>query len=158
MHFNFIRRHISLALTLALLAAVLPVTTGAKDISERVAKETVLDEQISAFCRLKCIGNEREGTLRSLTLAPLGKNLYSVLGKVALRNRHVIKGPFEYVIYDHTVYVNGKGTLDSTTCDLRVEDAYVDNDYRGIFTEMLKSESDVIGRVFKVPDCRRFIE
>ena len=41
---------------------------------------------------------------------------------------------------------------------LTVEDAYVDNDYRGIFTEMLKSESDVIGRVIKIPDCRRFIE
>lgn len=155
---NLTRRHIACTLALALLAAILPAAAGAKDISERVAKETLLDEQISAFCMQNCIGNERKGTLRSLTLNPLGNNLYSVFGKAALRNRHVMKNPFEYVLYDHTVYVNGKGTLDSTTCELRVDDAYVDNDYRGIFTEMLKSEGDVIGRVFKVPDCRRFIE
>jgi hypothetical protein len=40
---------------------------------------------------------------------------------------------------------------------LRVDDAKVDNDYNGIFTEMLRSESDVIGKSFKIPDCRRFI-
>jgi hypothetical protein len=144
---------------LALLAGALsfPALPAAKDIKEQVIKETVLDEQIKAFCELRCVGNEKEGTLKSLNIDPMGKSLYTVMGTAALRNRQVMKGPFEYVLFDHTVYVSSRGTLDPETCMLRVEDAKVDNDYQGIFTEMLRSESDVIGKSFKVPDCRRFI-
>lgn len=151
-------KHIYAAAVFCVLLLSSPGVLNAKDVKEQVIKETILDEQISSFCRLNCIGNEREGTLKSLTVAPAGKDRYAVLGTAALRNRHVMRNPFEYVIYDHTVYVSSRGTLDSTTCRLRVDDASVDNDYRGIFTEMLKSESDVIGKEFIVPDCRRFID
>ena len=146
------------ALVLFVTATCFPGLPAAKDIKEQVMKETVLDEQIRAFCALRCVGNERQGTLKSLTVNPAGKDLYSVFGIAALRNRQVVKDPFEYVIFDHTVYVSSRGMLNSETCMLKVEDAKVDNDYRGIFTEMLRSESDVVGKTFKVPDCRRFIE
>ena len=69
-----------------------------------------------------------------------------------------MNNPFEYVVFDHTVYISSRGTLNSETCVLKVTDAKVDNDYHGIFTEMLRSESDVVGKTFKVPDCKRFIE
>jgi hypothetical protein len=146
------------ALALFGAALFIPGLPSAKDVKDQVIKETVLDEQIRAFCALRCVGNERQGTLKSLTVDPAGKDLYSVFGIAALRNRQVLKNPFEYVLFDHTVYVSSRGTLNSETCMLKVEDAKVDNDYRGIFTEMLRSESDVIGKTFKVPDCRRFIE
>jgi len=145
---------------LALLAAVssLPDVSHAKDIKDKVIKETILDEEIKAFCALRCVGNEKEGTLKTLTIDPMGKSLYTVFGIAALRNRQVVKDPVEYVLFDHTVYISSRGTLNSDTCMLKVDDAKVENDYNGIFTGMLRSETDVIGKSFKVPDCRRFIE
>ena len=147
--------YISTILTFAALTTVPLHYSSAKDIKDKVEKETILDEQISLFCQQNCIGNERKGTLKSLSIDPAGKNRYSVFGIAALQNRQVMK---QYVLFDHTVYIVSKGTLNSTNCQLKVDDAYVENDYRNIFTNMLKSQSDVIGKVFVVPDCRRFIE
>jgi hypothetical protein len=146
------------ALLLCALLAAHSSPLRAKDIKDKVIKETILDEEIKAFCALNCIGNEREGSLKTLTIDPAGKNRYSVFGIAALRNREVMKNPFEYVLFDHTVYVSSRGILNSETCELKVEDAKVDNDYRGIFTQLLRSEGDVVGKTFKVPDCKRFIE
>jgi len=146
------------ALALFVAAISFPGLATARDIREQVMKETVLDEEIRAFCALRCVGNERKGTLKSLTIDPVGKGLYSVFGIAAFRNREVMDNPLDYVVFDHTVYISSRGTLDSETCVLKVTDAKVDNDYHGIFTEMLRSESDVVGKTFKVPDCKRFIE
>jgi len=145
------------AIALFASASSLPGVSAAKDIKDLVIKETILDEQIKAFCALRCVGNEKEGTLKSLNIDPMGKSLYTVIGVAALRNRQVMKEPFEYVLFDHTVYIRSRGTLDPRDCMLRVDDAKVDNDYNGIFTEMLRSEADVIGKSFKIPDCLRFI-
>ena len=151
----FLRIYLSLILTAAaLLAAGLTPPSRAADIRDRVVKETILDEQIALFCKMRCVGNQSEGTLKTLTLDPIDKNNYAVFGIAALRNRHVLS---EYTVYDHTVYVSSHGTLDSRTCKLKVDDAKVDNDYNGIFTSLLRSESDVIGKTFTVPDCRKFI-
>ncbi len=153
-------RAILLALSaLSLLAAVpaFPRPAGAKDIKDKVIKETILDEQIKAFCDLNCIGNEKKGWLKSLNIDPMGSVLYTVIGVAALRNRQVMKEPFEYVLFDHTVYISSRGTLDPRTCLLKVDDAKVENDYNGIFTQLLRSESDVVGKSFKIPDCLRFI-
>lgn len=145
----------SLILAAAALFAAGSSLSFAADIRDRVVKETILDEQIALFCKLKCVGNKSEGTLKTLTLEPIDKDNYLVFGIAALRNRHVLS---EYTVYDHTVYVSSHGTLDSRTCKLKVDDAKVDNDYNGIFTSLLRSESDVIGKTFTVPDCRKFIE
>ena len=145
----------SLILAAAALLAAGSSPSLAVDIRDRVVKETILDEQIALFCKLRCVGNQSEGTLKTLTLEPIGKNNYAVFGIAALRNRHVLS---EYTVYDHTVYVSSHGTLDSRTCKVKVEDAKVDNDYNGIFTSLLRSESDVIGKIFTVPDCRKFID
>ncbi len=151
-------RYFTAALVLCAVFISHPGALRAKDIKNQVIRETILDEEIRAFCALNCIGNEREGTLKTLTVDPAGKDRYSVFGIAALRNREVMNNPFEYVVFDHTVYISSRGTLNSATCVLKVTDAKVDNDYHGIFTEMLRSESDVVGKTFKVPDCKRFIE
>ncbi|HML96785.1 MAG TPA: hypothetical protein PKC29_15300 [Thermodesulfobacteriota bacterium] len=147
------------SLTLILAAAALLTASSAPsraaDIRDKVIKETILDEQIALFCKMKCVGNQSEGTLKTLTLEPIDKDNYAVFGIAALRNRHVLS---EYTVYDHTVYVSSHGTLDSRTCKVKVQDARVDNDYNGIFTSLLRSESDVIGKTFAVPNCRKFID
>jgi len=148
------------SLTFILAAAALLTTfpaapSRAADVRDRVIKETILDEQIALFCKMRCVGNRSEGTLKTLTLEPIDKDNYAVFGIAALRNRHVLS---DYTVYDHTVYVSSHGTLDSRTCRVKVEDASVDNDYNGIFTSLLRSESDVIGKTFTVPDCRKFID
>jgi hypothetical protein len=153
-----IGRYFPAALLLCAVLISQPAQLRAKDIKDKVMKETILDEEIRAFCALNCVGNEREGTLKTLTVDPAGKDRYSVFGIAALRNRQVINDPVEYVLFDHTVYISSRGTLNSATCELKVEDAKVDNDYHGIFTELLRSESDVVGKTFKVPDCKHLIE
>jgi len=150
-----IGRYLPAALMLCAVLISHPARLRAKDIKDKVV---ILDNEIRAFCALNCIGNERAGTLKTLTIDPAGKNRYSVFGIAALRNREVMKDPFDYVVFDHTVYVSSRGTLNSVTCELKVEDAKVDNDYRGIFTQLLRSEGDVVGKTFKVPDCKRFIK
>ena len=139
----------------AVLTAGLTPLSHATDIRDRVIKETILDEQIALFCKMRCVGNKREGTLKTLTLEPIDKDNSPVFGTAAPRNRHVLS---DYTVYDHTVYVSSHGTLDSRTCKIKVEDAKVDNDYNGIFTSLLRSESDVVGKIFAVPDCRKFID
>jgi hypothetical protein len=151
---KYIRYAASAFLVIALCGA-LSSAASARDIKDKVEKETILDEQISLFCQQNCVGNERKGTLKSLSIDPAGKDLYSVFGIAAFQNRQVTK---DFVLFDHTVYIVSKGTLNSANCRLKVDDAYVKNDYHNIFTNMLKSRSDVIGKVFVVPDCRRFIE
>lgn len=152
-----------MALRIACAACVLsaafsfPGVSTAKDIKDLVIRETILDEQIKAFCALNCVGNEKEGTLKSLNIDPMGSSLYTVIGVAALRNRQVVREPFEYVLFDHTVYIRSRGTLNPENCMLKVDDAKVDNDYNGIFTEMLRSQTDVIGKSYRIPDCRRFI-
>ena len=152
---HFTRIFLSFILTAAALLTAAPSASRAADIRDRVIKETILDEQIALFCKMRCVGNKSAGTLKTLTLEPIDKNNYAVFGIAALRNRHVLS---EYTVYDHTVYVSSHGTLDSRTCKIKVEDAKVDNDYNGIFTSLLRSESDVIGKTFTVPDCRKFID
>jgi hypothetical protein len=153
-----IGRYFPAALLLCAALISHPTLLRAKDIRDQVIKETILDEEIRAFCALNCVGNESEGTLKTLTIDPAGKDRYTVFGIAALRNKEVMNNPFEYVLFDHTVYISSRGILNSATCDLKIEDAKVDNDYRGIFTELLRSESDVVGKTFKVPDCKRFIQ
>jgi len=148
-------RYAAAFICLVTICGVFSPAVSARDIKDKVIKETILDEQISLFCQQNCVGNERKGTLKSLSIDPAGKDLYSVFGIAAFQNRQVTK---DFVLFDHTVYIVSKGTLNSTNCRLKVDDAYVKNDYRNIFTNMLKSQSDVIGKVFVVPDCRRFIE
>lgn len=148
-------RYAASALLFIALCGTLSSAASARDIKDKVEKETILDEQISLFCQQNCVGNERKGTLKSLSIDPAGKDRYSVFGIAALQNRQVTK---DFVLFDHTVYIVSKGTLNSTNCRLKVDDAYVKNDYHNIFTNMLKSQSDVIGKVFVVPDCRRFVE
>ncbi|MCK5391349.1 MAG: hypothetical protein KAJ31_02890 [Deltaproteobacteria bacterium] len=142
---------------LSILFIVNPTLAFSKDITKQVIEETPLDEQITLYCLMYCIGNERKGILKSVTVNKANKNQYTVRGKAALRNRQVAHSPLEFTVYDRTVIVNSIGTLNPKTCELRVDDVTVENDFQDIVTNLLKSQSDVIGKVVKVPNCKNFL-
>jgi hypothetical protein len=96
--------------------------------------------------------------LKSLNVDRMNNGYYHVVGKAALQNRHVIRGPLEFVLYDHTVIVNAYGTLNSDNCELRIDNASVENDFYDIFNTILQNQGDFIGRVERIPNCRRFLE
>ncbi len=141
---------------LTILFILNPAYAFSKDITKQVINETPLDEQITFFCLMYCIGNERKGTLKSVTVNPTANNnRYTVRGKAALLNRQVVRSPLKFTVYDQTVIVNAIGTLNSENCELRVDDVIVENDFQNIVTNLLKSQSDVIGKVVVVPNCKK---
>jgi len=145
-------------MSLSVFFILIPDTSYSKDVTAKVIKETPLDEEISLFCITYCLGNERKGTLKSITLSPADNNQITVRGKAALRNRQVARNPFNVVVYDRTVIVNSIGTLNPETCKLQVDDVTIENDFQNIVTNLLKNNGDVIGKVLDVPNCKRFLK
>ena len=143
---------------LSFLFVLNPVQVYSKDITAKVIKETPLDEHITLFCLTHCIGNERKGTLKSVTVEPAENDHYTVQGKAALRNRQVAGEPFNMTVYDRTIFINSTGNLNPKTCKLRVDDVVVENDFQNIVTNLLKNNSDVIGKVIQVPNCKSFLK
>lgn len=144
--------------SLTLLLISIPNLSYSKDVTAKVIKETPLDEQVSLFCTMYCLGNERKGTLKSVTVNPSEDNQFTVNGKAALRNRQVAGSPFNRTLYDRTIIVNSVGTLNPETCKLKVDDVTVENDFQNIVTNLLKSNSDVIGKVVDVPNCKSYLK
>jgi len=151
-------KHLLIALLLIMLSIMWVNVAFAKDIRDQVIDETGLDEQVVLFCLQHCQGNERKGYLKSFNVDRTDNSHYYVVGRVALQNRHVIRSPFEFVLYDHTVIVNAFGTLNPDNCELRIDDVFIENDFYNFFSDMLRDQSDIIGRVERIPDCRRFLE
>lgn len=132
--------------------------TFAKDIRDQVINETSLDEQVVLFCLQYCQGNQRKGYLKSFTVDLMDTGNYHVVGKAALQNRYVIRSLYDFVLYDHTVIVKASGTLNPDNCDLRIDNAVVENDFRDIFTTLLQNQGNFIGKVERIPNCRRFLD
>jgi len=151
-------KHLLLITLLTASLSLIPDQSFSKDITEQVIKETPLDEHITLFCLTHCLGNERKGSLKSVTVNPTEhKNLHTVKGKAALRNRQVAHDPFNVTVFDRTIIVNSIGTLNEENCELRVDDVTIENDFQNIVTNLLKSNSDVVGKVVKVPNCKTFL-
>lgn len=142
---------------IALFLIILPAQAYSKDVTAQVVKETQLDEQVELFCSIYCIGNERKGTLKSVTVEPSENDQFKVQGKAALRNRQVAGSPLNRTLYDRVVIVNSVGTLNPETCKLKVDDVTVENDLQNIVTNLIKSNSDVIGKVIDVPNCKSYL-
>lgn len=141
-------------LVFTLLIFLAPAGAFSKDITDKVIKDTELDERVSLFCSMYCVGNMKKGTVESITVKKMENDKYKVNGRAALRNRQVTS---EITLYDKTIFVNSIGELDPQTCELKVEDVKVENDFQNIVTNLLKSNTDVIGKVVVVPDCKSFL-
>lgn len=149
-------------LLITLFLITLPIIwsdiVSAKSIRDQVIKETGLDEQVALFCRQYCRGNERKGYLKGVTVELLKTGHYRVVGKAALQNRHVVKKPFVFVLFDRTVIIAASGTLNPDNCKLQIDNVSVENDFYDVFNGILRNQGNVIGRVERIPNCRRFIE
>ncbi len=141
-------------LILSIIFLLNPPQAYSKDITAKVIKDTELDERISLFCEAYCVGNKKEGTIKSITVKKTDDDDYKVFGKAALRNRQVTG---DYTLYDKIIFVNSIGILNPESCELRVEDVSVENDFQNIVTNLIKSNSDVIGKVIVVPDCKSYL-
>ncbi len=139
---------------LTLLILIVPSLAFSKNITAKVIKDTELDERISLFCSMYCVGNMKKGTLESITVKETKNDKCNVKGRAALRNRQVTSN---ITLYDRTIFVNSTGELDPESCELTVEDVKVENDFRNIVTNPLKSNTDVIGKVIVVPDCKSYL-
>ena len=128
-----------------------------KDIRKKVIDETHLDEYLDLFCNEYCLGNQKKAHIRRLSVNKLKTGNFQLIGRVALQNRHVIHRPRQFVLYDHTVIVNGFGTLKPDTCELKINDFYIQNDFRDIFKKVLNRYSNLIGKKEIIPNCKRFI-
>lgn len=138
---------------------ILFLDTGyARDIKEQVIRETRINEEINLFCIQFCKGNERRGYLKSINVDKIDGGYYRVIGKAAFQNRHVLRDPFYFVLYDHTVVVSAFGTLNPDNCELRVDDVVVENDFHNIFSTMLRNHGDIIGRVERIDNCQKFLK
>lgn len=137
-----------------LLILIVPPLAFSKDITAKVIKDTELDERVSLFCSMYCVGNMKKGTVESITVKKSKDDKYKVFGKAALRNRQVTS---DITLYDRTIFVNSTGELDPESCRLTVEDVKVENDFQNIVTNLLKSNTDVIGKVIVVPDCKSYL-
>jgi hypothetical protein len=148
-----------LVMPFLIMLSILWLNAGfAKDIRDQVINETSLDEHIVIFCLQYCQGNERKGYLKGLTIDRMDNSYYHVLGRAALQNRHVIRSLDDFVIYDHTVIIKASGRLNATNCELRIDNVIVENDFQDIFTTLLQNQGNLIGRVERIPNCRRFLE
>lgn len=91
-------------------------------------------------CARVCQGNRSEASLRRVTAEPLGEGRWRIRGEAALRNRHVQAvppglgriAPDGVTLFDHTVVVRGRGTLDRRRCVLVVEAVELDSDPLGL--------------------------
>ena len=133
----------------------------AKDITAEVIRETDLDERIAEVCRRHCQGNRRKGELRQIRVARAGQYTFSVWANASLRYQHYqdppkimgrrIGGGFQ--VYSYTIEIEAYGTLDSRTCDLRIDRLELANDRLGL-KQLAKSQ---VGKVYKIHKCNSFL-
>jgi hypothetical protein len=141
-----------------LIICYLPtVISVGNEITDKVIVRTELDELVGRFCQEYCLGNERRGYIKNVTIEPNKTGKYHVSGRAVLQNRQVVSEPYRFVLYDHDVILNVQGALNHETCKLRIDKVSVENDFQGIFASLLKSQGDIIGREEDVPDCKTYV-
>lgn len=146
-------RLVAAALGLVLLAA-----PGAPfDLTAAVRARPDLMAALQGTCERLCQGNRREASLRWVRALPLGGGRWRIEGEVALRNRHVQPVPAglgglvgeTVTLFDHTLAVRGRGTLDRASCRLVLEAVELDRDPLGL-SRLLAGE---VGKSYRVERC-----
>ena len=141
---------------LTLLAGV----AGARDATRDIAADPVLSKELFDACRTYCLGNRARAKFDRVTIDRTGPNTFAVFGRTSLVNHHYQEpaalfgaqiGGFDVFLY--TVVVEGNGTLNAATCDLRVDAVRVLDDRLNL-TDMARRE---VGKVYRVDNCQRFL-
>ena len=132
----------------------------AKDVTAEVVRDTDLDERLVLVCRTYCLGNRAGATLNQVTVDRATTTTFRVAGRASLRNHQTTEGqtlfgapvPVFDVFY-YTVTIDAVGTLDATTCNLRVDRVQVLDDCLNL-TDVARREE---GKIYLVPSCQRFL-
>jgi hypothetical protein len=153
-------RRIVLALALMSLGMIAARPALAKDITAEVVRDTDLDERLALACRAHCLGNRAGASLNQVTVVRATNTTFRVAGRASLRNHQTTEGqtlfgaqvPLFDVFY-YTVTIDAVGTLDATTCNLRVDRVQVLDDRLNL-TDVARREE---GKIYAVPNCQRFL-
>jgi len=144
-----------LILVAAFIAA--PTSTHGANLTERIKRETNLDEQIKDLCNDHCQGNRRRGRLRSLHAVRRDANHFLVTARADLRNRHHVDDPLGigggFQAYSYTIHVEAEGSLDTRDCSLTITEIDVENDRLGLSHLASREE----GKTHKIENCRRLV-
>ncbi len=125
----------------AAAVTVLAAAGGAAvDVTERVRARPDLVRALEQACAWVCQGNRAEARLRRVTATPQGGERWLIEAEVALRNHHVQPVPAglggllgrTVTLFDHTIVVRGRGTLDRPSCRLTLEAVEVERDVLGL--------------------------
>lgn len=146
-----------ISVSVLLISQLLAPLSVGKEITHQVVVQTGLDELVGGFCQEYCLGNERRGYIKNVTMEQNKNGKHHVSGLAVLSNRQTVGGTNKVVLYDYDVILKVDGTLNPETCKLRVDKVSVINDLQGVFASLLKSQGDIIGREEDVPDCGTFV-
>ncbi len=134
-------------------------TAGAApvDVTAKVKARPDLVAALEEACARVCRGNRREAHLLRVTAEPVGGGRFRVEGEAALRNRHVQSVPAglgglvgeSLTLFDHTVRMRARGTLERASCVLVVESIALEQDPLGL-SRLLAGE---VGRRHRVERC-----
>jgi len=124
------------------------------DITEKVRRNTPLNQTIQDFCDSYCQGNQREGHLTSVTLQPVGGGRYRGTMIADLRNWQEMDEPLNVTVFDWTVRIRAEGILDASTCTAVIESVTVDDDISGVISGLLDEHK---GQKHSVPNCKRIL-
>jgi hypothetical protein len=144
------------AAVLSLAVLIFPFSTGLAqvDITERVRRNTPLNQTIQDFCANHCQGNQSEGHLASVVVQPIGGGRYRGSTIADLRNRQEIDDPFHVTVFDWTVRIRAEGLLNADTCMVVIDSITVENDLYGVISGMLEQ---VKGHAYPIPNCKRLL-
>jgi len=141
--------------SLIFFTLIFAVSVNAKDITGLFAAETDYDEQLRHACQSYCQGNRRKGILKRVLLERISDHSHSVRVNAILRNAHYQRlatgGGFN--LFDYTVKIEGFGTLDDRTCNLRVDRIHIVDDRLGL-ASLAKQQT---GKIYNIKDCGKFI-
>lgn len=124
------------------------------DVTEKVRKNTALDEKIRDFCASYCQGNRSEGHLVTVTAQPIGNGRYRGVMVAELRNWQETGDPFNLTIFDWIVRVRTEALIDGGTCTAVIDSVTVDNDMYGVFSNIV---GDQKGQKYQIPNCKRIL-
>lgn len=120
------------------------------DVTAQVRAETNLERRIAEACNRYCWGNRREGRLEHIFVSRRDARNFLVQARARLRSRDRRMG---VTVASNTMYVNASGNLNSSTCNLQIEDLNLEGDYLGLETFIRRER----GKVHHIENCRRFL-
>jgi hypothetical protein len=142
------------------------VSSQQVDITALVkARDPTFGQKIQKICEESCLGNERRGWLHAVSYRKIDDKNYQVSVEARFRNRHQLdpiyllgtKVSEEGDLFNHTVIVKTKGRIDKQTCIVVVEDLWVENDFRGMFTTLVEREQ-IQRQITTFKGCAEYLE